>query len=274
MLRVAACRTGRQVRLSVRGNTLSPERGRFGLDRRSFAIPLPLDAALSDDRGSPARVPPFSGAGRRRVRAGSLLMPEGRHPGSLLVFVTGVTALGLTGVEGRPSVIGLLGPGDVHGETCLHIAESPNVFPEVRTLTPCTVIDLSPHELHGHMARDPAVSVWLARSLARKVGDLQARLAATLALGVRNRTFAVLQILAERWGYPSGRGTVLELPLSQELLAALAGTSRESVNRALRDLRASGMVFRSGRRYVIQAPSARTDRTTGIPEPPRPLAPA
>ena len=50
-------------------------------------------------------------------------------------------ALGLTGSEGRPSIIGLLGPGDVHGETCLHLAEPFAVFPEARTLTPCAVID-------------------------------------------------------------------------------------------------------------------------------------
>lgn len=242
------------------------------MDRRSFAIPLPLDRR-PDDRGSSRHVPDFPGAGRRRVTAGIVLMPEGCHPHSILVVVTGVAALGLTGVEGRPSVIGLLGAGDIHGETCLHLDSSPTVLPEVRTLTPCTVIDLSPHELQGHMARDPTVSGWLARSLTRKVGDLQARLAATLALGVRQRTFAVLLILAERWGYPSGRGTVLDLPLSQELLAALAGTSRESVNRALRELHAAGMVLKSGRRYVIPDPSARTDRAEP-PEPPRPLAPA
>jgi CRP/FNR family cyclic AMP-dependent transcriptional regulator len=260
--------------MSVAADTLSPERGRSGLDRRSFAIPLPLDAAGSHDRGSVDRLPAFPGAGRRRVRAGSVLMPEGRHPRSLLVVVSGVAALGLTGIEGRPAVIGLLGPGDVHGEACLRLADGPKVFPEARTLTPCTVIDFSPHELHGHMARDPSVSGWLARSLARKVGDLQVRLATTLALGVRQRTFAVLQILAERWGDRSERGTVLVLPLSQELLASLAGTSRESVNRALRELRESGMVFRSGRRYVIPDPSARIDRTIETPGPPLPLAPA
>jgi CRP-like cAMP-binding protein len=244
------------------------------MDRRSFAIPLPLEGARSGDGASHGRVPAFPGSARRNARAGSILMAEGSPPRSLLVVVTGVAALGLTGVEGRPSVIGLLGPGDVHGETCLHLADPPKVFPEARTLTACTVIDLLPHVLHRHMARDPTVSVWLARSLTQKIGDLQVRLAAMLGLGVRQRTFAMLRILAERWGHRSGRGTVLDLPLSQELLAALTGTSRESVNRALRDLRASGMVIRSGRRYVIPDPSARTDRTTETPEPPRPLVPA
>jgi CRP-like cAMP-binding protein len=244
------------------------------LDRRTFAIPLPLDSAQPGDRASHGRLPMFPGSATRRVPASSMLMAEGSQPRFLFVVVTGVAALRLTGVEGRPSVIGLIGPGDVHGETCLHLADPPKVFPEARTLTPCTVIDLLPQELHRHMARDPTVSIWLARSLTQKIGDLQVRMAAVLSLGVRQRTFAMLRILAERWGYRSGRGTVLDLPLSQELLAALTGTSRESVNRALQDLRASGMVIRSGRRYVIPDPSARTDRTKEIPEPPRPLVPA
>jgi CRP/FNR family cyclic AMP-dependent transcriptional regulator len=201
-------------------------------------------------------------------------MPEGRQPSSLIVIVRGAAALTVTGVEGRRSIIGLLGAGDVHGETCLQPADGPLICPEARSLTPCTLIVLSLHELYRHMARDPTVSGWLAQCLTRKVGDLQIRLAATLSLGVRERTFALLRILAERWGYRSGRGTVLDLPLSQELLAALAGTSRESVNRALRDLRASRMVLRSGRRYVIPDPSTRTGQTMAAPEPLRPLPPA
>jgi CRP-like cAMP-binding protein len=201
-------------------------------------------------------------------------MPEGCQPPFLVVIVRGALVLAVTGNDGRRSVIGLLGPGDVHGESSLQPSDPPLARPEARTLTPCTTIVLPPHELHRHMARDPTVSGWLVRSLTRKIGDLQVRLAATLDLGVRERTFALLLILAERWGYPSGRGTVLDLSLSQELLAALAGTSRESVNRALRDLRASGLVLRTGRRYVIPDPSARTDQTMAPPEPPRPLAPA
>jgi CRP/FNR family transcriptional regulator, cyclic AMP receptor protein len=203
-----------------------------------------------------------------------VLMPEGCQPPFLHVVVCGAVALAVTGNDGRRSVIGLLGPGDVHGETSLQPPDPPVARPEVRTLTPCTLIVIPPYELSRHMARDQTVSIWLAQSLTRKVGDLQVRLAATLALGVRERTFALLLILAERWGYRSSRGTVLDLPLSQELLAALAGTSRESVNRALRDLRASGVVLRSGRRYVIPDPSAHSDQTMAPTEPPRPLAPA
>jgi CRP-like cAMP-binding protein len=77
----------------------------------------------------------------------------------------------------------------------------------------------------------------------------------SLSLCVRDHLLAVLRDLAGRWGSPVEEGTVIGLPVSQGALAAMVGASRESVNRALRQLLASGAVRRRGRRYVLVAAS-------------------
>jgi CRP-like cAMP-binding protein len=94
----------------------------------------------------------------------------------------------------------------------------------------------------------------LIQTLSRMGQDLQARLADALGLGARERALEILRALAERWGHPSPNGRVLDLVLSQEALAAMAGVSRECMNRALRQLRADGLVLKSGRRYVLPDP--------------------
>ncbi|MCP4519621.1 MAG: winged helix-turn-helix domain-containing protein, partial [Delftia sp.] len=48
--------------------------------------------------------------------------------------------------------------------------------------------------------------------------------------------------LSERYGVNQENGVLIDLDLSQEAIASLVGTTRESANRALRSLREQGIV--------------------------------
>lgn len=79
-------------------------------------------------------------------------------------------------------------------------------------------------------------------------------------LDVPGRVQHRLHDLAHRFGRPVAGGTLISLGLTQEQLAHLCGTSRESANRALRALVAEGRIQVMGRgKYVValdQDPSA------------------
>jgi CRP-like cAMP-binding protein len=76
-----------------------------------------------------------------------------------------------------------------------------------------------------------------------------------------DRLAARLEDLAVRFERPVPGGRCLELPLTQEHLAGLTGATRESVNRALGELAATGRVERMRGRYVIR-PAAFTIETS------------
>jgi hypothetical protein len=61
-------------------------------------------------------------------------------------------------------------------------------------------------------------------------------------LDTATRLLCVLRRLGLQYGRATALGHVLELPLDQTELAALVGTTRETVNRALRTLSAHGVV--------------------------------
>jgi len=60
-----------------------------------------------------------------------------------------------------------------------------------------------------------------------------------------------IETLADRYRDESGTATI---PLTQEDLASLAGTSRLTVSRVLRDMRARGQVEVSRGRLVVHGP--------------------
>jgi CRP-like cAMP-binding protein len=240
--------------------------------QRSDANLLPFDGPPPGAAPERWPIPPFLEAGRRRVPAGTVLAQEGRRIRSLFVVDEGAITLAVTGRDGRRSIVGLAGPGDAFGTAALHPGTVP-IWPEARSLTSCTLVVLSVEELRRAMVNDPSIGQWLGQASGRAVADLQARLWATLSLGAFPRTLALLRMVADRWGREVPSGIAIDLPLSQETLASMAGLSRETVNRALGRLRASGAILMSGRRYVIPAPSGRTPptlRSSGSPPHPAP----
>src|SRR5439155_1704336 len=100
------------------------------------------------------------------------------------------------------------------------------------------------------------LAAWLAASMASRLAEAQRALARSLSLGARERTLELLRTLAGRWGRPSPDGLVVDVPLTQDDMAAMLGLARESVNRALRALHRTGAVRRSGRSYVLASGSS------------------
>ena len=243
------------------------------MNGRSHAVPLPHDVGRATGPAGDRHVPVgLAGLRCRRLRAGEVLISEGRDLGSLAVVQAGAMALAITGRGGRRAVVGVLGPGDILGEESIRLDgdgqlhrpagssskpwsnPSPRrsvVRPEARAITASAVLLLPPHELERAVRHDPSLAGWIAQSLSHRLADLQVRLGWALSLGVHERILGVLRSLVGRWGSPVAHGTMVDLPLSQDLLASMVGASRETVNRALRDLRATGAVVRSGRRYVV-----------------------
>jgi len=151
---------------------------------------------------------------------------------------------------GQELVLDVLGPG--------HGAGEPVGVPSpvtVRALRPCR---LSP--------ADPRAAADLLTTRAHRAAALAEELA---WLDVRTRIARRLDDLAERFGRSVEGGRLILLPLTQDEVAALAGTTRESANRALRSMVADGDIRMAARgRYVMRTRLRRVEDSAGAP--PRP----
>ncbi|TMK96688.1 MAG: Crp/Fnr family transcriptional regulator [Actinobacteria bacterium] len=222
----------------------------------SFPVPLPLHTG----RRGPPGFPPFGGLGRRhRLEAGQVLLSEGQPPPAIYALEAGALSLAVTQASGHRIVLGVLGPGDLFGEQALLDRVDANgstrgvgpLLPECRAMMASQVLDLNWREVADASSRDAELATWLATSLARRVSDLHRSLTRALSLRLPERTLDLLVALARNWGRSSASGGGIEVPLTQEDLAAMLGATRESVNRAVRRLERSGAIARSGRSYVV-----------------------
>jgi CRP/FNR family cyclic AMP-dependent transcriptional regulator len=178
------------------------------------------------------------------LRQHGTLIRQGAPGDGLWLVESGALRVAAISDAGHELVLDVLGPGHGTGE--------PNGVPSpvtVRALRPCRLSPASPRA---------------AADLLTTRAHRAAALAADLAwLGVRARIARRLEDLAERFGRPVEGGRLILLPLTQDEVAALAGSTRESANRALRAMVADGEIRVAARgRYVVRTRFRSVDGTT------------
>jgi CRP/FNR family cyclic AMP-dependent transcriptional regulator len=216
---------------------------------RSASLPLDHVAAV------PARIRSLASAGRSWTGPGRLPASQFDARSHALLVGEGIVAVSNVRRSGRVITVALLGPGDAWTGDPGHWEDT---APAVRVDALCasTVALIARDALTAAVAADITTATWLACMHLRRALNAERRAAEAHTLSVDERLRGALRDLARARGTHLADGRVrLGVRVSQERLAWLAGTTRESVNRALRSLAHSGAVSLVNGRYVL-APSS------------------
>ena len=150
----------------------------------------------------------------------------------------------------RDVTLVLAGPGEILAPGALFGDRSAESGAEA--VTAGSVLVVAADTLAHHAAAAPGLYVAVARSLARRTLAVQRKLEAFSRATVEARVAGALLELAETAGAVTpGTAVRLELPLSQDDLAALAGTTRESCSAAVAALARRGLVRGSRLRGLV-----------------------
>jgi CRP/FNR family cyclic AMP-dependent transcriptional regulator len=182
-------------------------------------------------------------ARRRTFARGEVVFHRDDPANALHLIVAGRFAVSITTPLGETALLAVRGPGDAFGELALVSGRE--------TLRSATVAALEPAETRSVFRDDfarlrrehPEVDAVLTAILAERVTRLSERLTEAYYLAAEARVLRRLEELADLYG-----GSV---PLPQEALAELAGTSRATVNRVLREQEKQGHVQLGRARIVV-----------------------
>lgn len=189
-----------------------------------------------------ARLQRLRGARLQRFCAREVVMHEGDIPERLGVVVQGAVAVSSRTACGRVGILYVLGPWGLVGYQSVASEPLPDALPGVFSLLESTLLTVPVTSVAALLQHDTLLLRGFAAALAEQLDGAHAVLARALTLSVKERVRHALRDLADRFGTPVPGGTMIMLPLSQELLASIVGATRESVNRALRELRTAGAV--------------------------------
>lgn len=176
-------------------------------------------------------------ARRRRFKRGEVVFHEG-DPGDTLHLVDrGHVAVRVTTPMGDTATLRVLGPGDYFGELAV-VSPAPRNATVV-ALEAAETLGLHRDEVDELRRLHPEVDRVLLEAVVGEVRRLSVQLLEALYVPVPKRVARRLVELAD--AYREGDGAVV-LPLTQEDLAGVCGTTRPTVNKVLNELADRGLV--------------------------------
>lgn len=190
-------------------------------------------------------------ARRRRFARGDFIFHEGDPGDTLHLVAKGRIGLRVTTPLGDSAMLLVLGPGDYFGEMAL-ISPAPRNSTAV-ALEQAETLSIHRDELNELRAREPGLDKFLLDAAVAEVRRLSHQLLEALYVSVDKRVLRRLLDLVEV--YHAEGETTTTIPLTQEDLAQLAGTTRPTTNRVLRAAEATGTLrIGRGRIEVLDRP--------------------
>jgi CRP/FNR family transcriptional regulator, cyclic AMP receptor protein len=173
-------------------------------------------------------------ARRRTFARNEVVFHRGDPANALHLIVEGRFAVSIITPLGETAMLGVRGPGDAFGDLALVSGGSAERSATVSALEAGETFSVLREDFARLRREHPEVDAVLVAILAESVRRLSEQVTEAYYLSADDRVLRRLADLADLYG-----GTV---PLPQEALAELAGTSRATVNRVLREQQERGTV--------------------------------
>lgn len=219
--------------------TRAPARGLL----RSVPIFAGLDAASADALERLCET--------RGYPEGAVVVSEDEPGDALFVLAEGKVKVVLYGESGREVILSIFArPGEVFGEMSL-LDDAPRSA-TVMAMAPSTLLVLSRADFRAHVDRHPSIALHVLTELSRRLRRADAIIGDLALLDVFGRLAAKLRALAEAEGEETEAGILIRQRPTQAEIAAMIGTSRETVSRALSELVRRGDVVMTGKRLLIR----------------------
>ena len=183
-------------------------------------------------------------ARRRTFGRGEVVFHRGDPANALHLIVEGRFAVAITTPLGETAMLGVRGPGEAFGDLALVSGGSSERSATVSALEPGETRSVLRSDFARLRREHPGIDAVLVAILAESVRRLSEQVTEAYYLPAEARVLRRLSELAELYG-----GTV---PLPQEALAELAGTSRATVNRVLREQERRGRIKLGRAKIVVE----------------------
>ena len=185
-------------------------------------------------------------ARRRTFARNEVVVHRGDPADSMHLIATGRFAVRITTSRGDTALIAVRGPGDSFGELALVSADAKRVA-TVAALEPGETWSVYRDDFVRLRREHPRVDAVLVHLLAEEVRRLSERLTEAY---YEDADIRIRRRLVELAG--AAEGDAATIPLTQEALAEMAGTSRATVNRVLREEAKRGSIELGRGRTVVR----------------------
>lgn len=186
----------------------------------------------------------------RRFGKGRIIFTEGEPGEALFLLKEGRIKLTRQTEDGREHILHLVNAGEVFAEVVLF--DGGGYPATAETMEDCRVGIIRNQDLERVIAGSPGLALAMLKIMAGRLRAAQEKVMSLALHDASRRVVSTLLRLAEEHGTAGPAGHRIDLALTNQELAELAATSRETANRTLNDLRRRGIIDLTGPQVVIR----------------------
>lgn len=184
----------------------------------------------------------------------TIILEEDDSVQALFLIASGEVKVYMTGLDGRETILSLLSKGDFFGEMSL-IDGAPRSA-SVRAITTAELLIIRREDFIDLLNRTPDLSMSLLMEMSQRLRKANRQIGSLATLTVFGRVAGtILNLLEERGVRVHGENgemvTVLRNRPTQQQLAEMSGTTRETVSRVLSALQKKGCISVAGKDLII-----------------------
>lgn len=228
-------------------------------------VDIPTGAPLTDAElktGLLREVDLFAGLGLAQLKEISLTLPMTTcHTGGLVtspdddgerlyIVKRGRVRLYRLTPDGKQLTLDILDKGRIVGRMSWLGQELNEVYAEA--IEDAVVCSFTPDELRRLIDRFPSIGLNMIRYLSDRLAASEREREVMAFRSVEQRLATRLMELAERFGQPDADGVAIEARLTQQELADMIGTSRETLATTVSSLRERGVLEMQNQRVVVR----------------------
>jgi CRP/FNR family transcriptional regulator len=167
----------------------------------------------------------------RRFGKHQTIFREGDPGQTFYLILSGSVAIVRVAPDGRETILSILKERDFFGE--MSIFDTAVRAAGVRTLTEVEVGVVERDDFLALIDRSPRIGRLLVIALSERLRAANKLISATTSQDIRSRLASLLLNLSQNFGEPTPAGTKITLRLTNQEMANMIGTTRETVNRTL-----------------------------------------
>jgi CRP-like cAMP-binding protein len=186
----------------------------------------------------------------KQAEAGSLIVSQEDPGDALFVIAKGKVKIVLYGETGREIILSIMKAGDFFGEMSLldRQPRSANVV----ALEDSELLCLDREAFQTHLAAHPTTALGILAEMSRRLRHADEVIGNLALLDVYARVARIICDLAQKQGEPVDGGLLIKERPTQQEIAGLIGTSRETVSRALNDFTRRGLLEMQGKQILVR----------------------
>jgi CRP-like cAMP-binding protein len=186
----------------------------------------------------------------RLAEAGCLIVSHEEPGDALFVIVEGKVKVVLYGDKGKEIILSILHAGDFFGEMSLldRQPRSANVV----ALGEANLLSLDREAFQNHLVAHPTTALAVLAEMSRRLRRADEVIGDLALLDVYARVARSVRELAQKQGEPADGGLLIRERPTQQEMAGMVGSSRETVNRALQDFTRRGLLELRGKQILVR----------------------